>query len=139
VPKVVEDAASGEDPRFAALALAWIERHDSWRTAANVPAPEEDVELVEEPPPFRHTPFTRKLMQALSASLDRMVERGEIEIDPDRKESLLIELVTAGSDARSVKHLLKKLTSTLVESEHVQEIYPSDDQIQERLKEDLGG
>jgi hypothetical protein len=68
-----------------------------------------------------------------------MVERGEIEIDPDRKESLLIELVTAGSDARSVKHMLKKLTSTLVESEHVQEIYPSDDQIQERLKEDLGG
>jgi hypothetical protein len=35
--------------------------------------------------------------------------------------------------------MLKKLTSTLVESEHVQEIYPSDDQIQERLKEDLGG
>lgn len=139
VPKVVEDAASGEDPRLAALALAWIERHDSWRTAANVPAPEEDLELVEEPPPFRHTPFTRKLMQALSASLDRMVERGEIEIDPDRKESLLIELVTAASDARSVKHMLKKLTATLVESEHVQEIYPSDDQIQERLKEDLGG
>jgi hypothetical protein len=139
VPKVVEDAASGEDPKLAALALAWIERHDSWRTAANVLAPEEDRDRVEEPPPFRHTPFTRKLMQALSASLDRMVERGEIEIDPDRKESLLIELVTAGSDARSVKHMLKKLTSTLVESEHVQEIYPSDDQIQERLKEDLGG
>jgi hypothetical protein len=52
---------------------------------------------------------------------------------------LLIELVTAGSDARSVKHMLKKLTSTLVESEHVEEIYPSDDKIQDRLREDLGG
>jgi hypothetical protein len=52
---------------------------------------------------------------------------------------LLIELVTAGSDARSVKHMLKKITSTLVDSEHVEEIYPSDDKIQDRLKEDLGG
>jgi len=52
---------------------------------------------------------------------------------------LLIELVTAGSDARSVKHMLKKITATLVDSEHVEEIYPSDDKIQDALKEDLGG
>ena len=70
---------------------------------------------------------------------DGMVERGELELNPDRKEALLIELVTAGSDARSVKHMLKKLTSTLVDSEHVEEIYPSDDKIQDRLKADLGG
>jgi hypothetical protein len=78
-------------------------------------------------------------MHALSISLDGMVERGELELDADRKEALLIELVTAGSDARSVKHMLKKLTSTLVDSEHVEEIYPSDDKIQDRLKADLGG
>jgi hypothetical protein len=119
-----------------------MERHDSWRTAASVPAPEEEEDFVDEPPPFQHTPFTRKLLGALSVSLDRMVEQGELELDPDRKEALLIELielVTAGSDARSVKHMLKKLTSTLVESEHVEEIYPSDDKIQDRLREDLGG
>ncbi|MBT8483857.1 MAG: hypothetical protein HKP36_19970 [Myxococcales bacterium] len=119
--------------------MEWIDRHDSWRTAASVPAPEEQDDFAEEPPPFQHTPFTRKLLQALSGSLDRMVEQGELELDPDRKEALLIELVTAGSDARSVKHMLKKLTSTLVDSEHVEEIYPTDDQIQDRLKEDLGG
>jgi len=139
VPKVIEDTASGDDPKLAELAQRWIARHDSWRTAASVPTPDEDEIFEEEPPPFQHTPFTRKLMQALSASLDRMVEQGELELDPDRKEALLIELVTAGSDARSVKHMLKKLTATLVESEHVEEIYPSDDKIQERLKEDLGG
>jgi hypothetical protein len=27
----------------------------------------------------------------------------------------------------------------LVDSQHVEEIYPSDDQIQDRLREDLGG
>ena len=139
VPKIIEETAVGEDPELAALALEWIERHDAWRTAASVPAPDDEDASVEEPPPFQHTPFTRKLMQALSVSLDRMVEQGELELDPDRKEALLIELVTAGSDARSVKHMLKKLTATLVESEHVEEIYPSDDKIQERFREDLGG
>jgi hypothetical protein len=138
VPRIIDEAAGGGDSRLAALAMDWIERHDSWRTAANVPAPDEE-DVGEEPPPFQHTPFTRKLMQALSVSLDGMVERGELELDPDRKEALLIELVTAGSDARSVKHMLKKLTSTLVESEHVEEIYPTDERIQDRLKADLGG
>lgn len=137
VPGIIEAASTGDDPRLAKLALGWIERHDAWRTAANVPSPEE--EDPEEPPPFQHTPFTRKLMQALSSSLDNMVTDGELELDPDRKDALLIELVTAGSDARSVKHMLKKLTSTLVDSEHVEEIYPSDDKIQDRLKQDLGG
>jgi hypothetical protein len=139
VPKIIDEAAGGGDSRLAALAMAWIERHDAWRTAASVPAPDEDELFEEEPPPFQHTPFTRKLLHALSVSLDGMVERGELELDPDRKEALLIELVTAGSDARSVKHMLKKITSTLVDSDHVEEIYPSDDKIQDRLKADLGG
>ena len=139
VPKAIDEAAASDDPRLAALAVAWSERHDSWRTAASVPAPDEEEAPHDAPPPFQHTPFTRKLMQALSVSLDKMVEQGELELDPDRKESLLIELVTAGSDARSVKHMLKKLTTTLVDSEHVEEIYPSDEKIQDRLKEDLGG
>ncbi len=139
VPKIIDDTAGGEDPKLAGLELEWMERHDSWRTAASVSAPDEEDLFQEEPPPFQHTPFTRKLMQALSVSLDGMVERGELELDPDRKDALLIELVTAGSDARSVKHMLKKITSTLVESDHVEEIYPSDDKIQDRLKEDLGG
>lgn len=139
VPRIIEQTAAGEDPKLARLALEWMERHDSWRTAASVPAPDEDDAFIDEPPPFQHTPFTRRLMHALSVSLDRMVEQGELELDPDRKEALLIELVTAGSDARSVKHMLNKLTSTLVDSDHVEEIYPSDDKIQDRLKEDLGG
>lgn len=48
-------------------------------------------------------------------------------------------MVTAGSDARSMGHMLKKLTNTLVESEHVDEIYPTDERIQDRLRQDLGG
>lgn len=139
VPRVIEETAAGEDPHLAAMALDWTERHDGWRTAASVPAPDDEDDFLDEPPPFQHTPFTRKLLSALSMSLDRMVEKGDLELDPDRKDALLIELVTAGSDARSVKHMLKKITSTLVDSEHVEEIYPTDDKIQDWLREDLGG
>ncbi|MCZ6807008.1 MAG: hypothetical protein O7F08_08655 [Deltaproteobacteria bacterium] len=137
VPGMIDAAAGGAEKKLAVLAQEWIERHDAWRTAASIPSPEEE-DPEAEPPPFQHTPFTRKLMQALSSSLDNMVREGELELDPGRKDALLIELVTAGSDARSVKHMLKKLTSTLVDSEHVEEIYPSDDKIRDRLKEDLG-
>ena len=139
VPRIIEESTVSEDPKLGLAALEWIERHDAWRTAASVPTPDEEDDFVDEPPPFQHTPFTRKLMHALSLSLDGMVEREELELDPDRKEALLIELVTAGSDARSIKHMLKKITATLVDSDHVEEIYPSDDKIQDRLKEDLGG
>jgi len=139
VPGIIEQTAAGDDPKLASMALAWMERHDGWRTAASVPSPDEEDAYVDEPPPFQHTPFTRQLMHALSISLDRMVALGELELDQDHKESLLNELVTAGADARSMKHMLKKLTATLVDSEHVEEIYPTDDKIQDRLKEDLGG
>ncbi len=139
VPRIVEETATGEDPDLAAMAVEWVDRHDGWRTAANVPEPDDDDAFIDEPPPFQHTPFTRKLLAALSVSLDGMVDKGDLELDPDRKDALLIELVTAGSDARSVKHMLKKITSALVDSEHVEEIYPSDDKIKDRLKEDLGG
>ncbi|MDH3729080.1 MAG: hypothetical protein OER77_16235, partial [Myxococcales bacterium] len=111
VPAIIELAAGDADEKLSAFARDWIERHDAWRTAANVPSPEDD-DLEAEPPPFQHTPFTRKLMHALSLSLDNMMQEGEIELHPDRKDALLIELVTAGSDARSVKHMLKKLTAT---------------------------
>lgn len=139
VPRIITETSTDPDAVLSARASEWIERHDAWRTAATVPSPDEEVSFEDEQPPFQHTPFTRRLMQALSVSLDRMVEKGELEFDADRKEALLIELVTAGSDARSVKHMLKKLTTTLVDSEHVEEIYPSDEMIQERFKEDLGG
>ncbi len=139
VPTVIEQAANATGTPLPALADEWMQRHDAWRTVAVTSSSAPDDIDEEPPPPFQHTPFTRQLISALSATLDRMGERGEIELDPDRKDALLIEMVTAASDARSVGHMLKKLTTTLVESEHVDEIYPSDDRIRDLLKQDLGG
>lgn len=140
VPSVVQQVADAGEPGLSDLAKEWVQRHDSWRTVAVTPSTvPDDLDDEPPPPPFQHTPFTRQLMAALSQSLDGMVGRGELELSEDRKEALLIEMVTAGSDARSMGHMLKKLTNTLVESEHVDEIYPTDERIQDRLRQDLGG
>ena len=58
---------------------------------------------------------------------------------PKALETSLMDKSGYRKDFESLKHMLKKLTSTLVDSEHVEEIYPSDDKIQDRLKADLGG
>ena len=55
------------------------------------------------------------------------------------RRALLAELTTAGADGRSMKHMLKKITKALVHSDHVEEIYASDDEIKDLLKKQLGG
>ena len=91
---------------------------------------EEDIEL---------TPFNRKLMAALEITIDAMEADEVLEIESARKEPLVRELVRAASNARSTKHMLTSLTRALVDSEQVEEIYATDDQIRRRLQADLGG
>jgi hypothetical protein len=95
--------------------------------------PEDELEDVE------MTPFNQKLMAALDALLDRMEADEVIEIIPERKQMLVREMVRSASDARSPKHMLSSLTRALVDSEQVEEIYATDDQIQRLLRRALGG
>ena len=135
VPELVDQVAAGDDPLLAALGQAWVTRHEGWRNPAEAPeeAPAEPVEA--EP----LTPFARQLMGAIDLCLDALVRSEQIELDAGAKPALLAELTTAGADGRSVKHMLKKITKSLVNSEHVEEIYASDDEISDLLKRQLGG
>jgi hypothetical protein len=92
-----------------------------------------------EEPEVEDTPFVRKLRAALEATIAKMVSKELIELDEAKRPMLLQELVVAGADARSVKHMLDKLTGTLVASDHVDELYASDDEIQSFFKAQLGG
>lgn len=92
-----------------------------------------------EEPEVEDTPFVRKLRAALEATIAKMIAKELIELDDAKKPMLLQELVVAGADARSVKHMLDKLTGTLVSSDHVDELYASDDEIQSFFKAQLGG
>jgi hypothetical protein len=92
----------------------------------------------EEVPEVEDTPFVRKLRAALEATIQKMVTKELIELDEAKRPMLVQELVVAGADARSVKHMLDKLTGTLVASDHVDELYASDDEIQTFFKSQLG-
>ncbi len=98
---------------------------------------EAEPELAEEAPV--DTPFTRKLRAVIAQSLEDMVRREILEIGPEHREKLVAELVEAAADARSAQHMLKQLTRTLVDSEHVEEIYASDDEVSELFRAYMGG
>jgi hypothetical protein len=85
------------------------------------------------------TPFTRKLRAVIAQSLEDMVRREILEIGPEHRDSLVAELVEAAADARSAQHMLKQLTRTLVDSDHVEELYASDDEVSELFRAHMGG
>jgi len=53
-------------------------------------------------------------------------------------ESLIAEVAEAGLDTKSAKQLLSRIIRTLLESDHVEEIYGTDDEIRRALRQLLG-
>jgi hypothetical protein len=146
VPDLVERAAEHPDDVIAERASTWIGRHEAYRAemtweenddddraTSSAPPPSSDEE--EEP----QTPFARHLREALGKILDTFVEEGVVELVAGGRDPLLRELVIAGSDAQSAKHLLSRLSRSMLDSEHVEELYATDEAIEDRLKRALGG
>lgn len=103
---------------------------DASPAKAKRPAKGEEAPAAEAPAPENvDTPFLRSLRAALSVALDKMIEEELIDLNPDRKPALLAELVEAGANARTAQHLLKSLTDALVNSELVEEIYATDEEV----------
>jgi hypothetical protein len=113
--------------------MTWEENDDDDRATSSAPPPSSDEE--EEP----QTPFARHLREALGKILDTFVEEGVVELVAGGRDPLLRELVIAGSDAQSAKHLLSRLSRSMLDSEHVEELYATDEAIEDRLKRALGG
>ncbi|MCA9531306.1 MAG: hypothetical protein KC543_14350 [Myxococcales bacterium] len=164
-PTFIRLYARCDDPKLAELATAWLQRHRRWRgemtsVAPSVapddggledalPAAANDGEGLagllaalagkpEAPPEPEDTPFIRQLKLALDGAIDRLVQDDVLELEPDAKYPLINELAIAASDARSVKHMLRQLTRTLVDSKHVEEIYATDERIADALRDRLG-
>lgn len=96
-------------------------------------APEPEPEA--EPP--ADTPFLRSLRIALDGALDEMIRAELVELDPANKPALLEELVEAGANARSAAHLLKSLTDALVDSDLIDEVFASDEQVERFIRSRL--
>lgn len=89
-----------------------------------------------EPEPEPLTTFEKKLRAGVDAVIGQLVDSGELELL--QREMLLDELTRVAEDARSPKHLLKKLVRATVESEAVEEIYATDDELHDAFKKGLG-
>lgn len=130
-PPLVLAAAAQAGPLRKA-ARAWLKgfRDAADRPAADVLEPEEAA------PPPELTDFEKRLQASVDEVLGRLIASGDLEVI-DRAR-LLEELTRVAADARSLKHLLKKLVKTLVHSDAVEEIYATDDQLREELAKSLG-
>lgn len=90
-----------------------------------------------EPVPEPDTPFIRSLRVALTAALDAMIQAELLDLAAERKPALLAELLEAGANARSAAHLLKSLTDAIVSSDHVEEVYATDDEVERFIRKRL--
>lgn len=89
-----------------------------------------------EPEPEPLTTFEKKLRAGVDSVITKLVDSGDLEVL--QHEMLIDELTRVAEDARSPKHLLKKLVRATVDSEAVEEIYASDDDLHEAFKQGLG-
>lgn len=98
----------------------------------------EEDDTAEEDEPGR-SPFAIKLAESIGEALRHMRAEGAIEIDDGSLDSVIIEVTESGLDARSPKQLIKRVIRTLIESEYVEEVYGTDDELRALLTASLDG
>ena len=84
-------------------------------------------------------PFAAKLAGALGEAIAAMRSEGIIEVEDDRVDALVAEVIEAGLDTKSPKQLVKRVIRTLLESDSVEEVFGTDQEIDASLRRILGG
>lgn len=82
--------------------------------------------------------FAVKLGEALADAIATMRTQGIIEVEDGSMESLVAEATEAGLDTKSPKQLVKRVIRTLLESDYVEEVYGTDEDISNAIKSLLG-
>ena len=85
------------------------------------------------------SPFAIKLAESIGEALRVMQVEGAVEIEEGSLESVIVEVTESGLDARSPKQLVKRVIRTLIESEHVAEVYGTDDELSALLTRSISG
>ncbi len=78
------------------------------------------------PPEPEASPQLRKGVEAILAAL---VKAEVAELEDDRRDMLIAELCAVVGEARSPKDFVKRFVRTIVDSDNVEEVYGTDDQI----------
>lgn len=88
----------------------------------------------EEEPIDLTTPFAQSLHAALAKAIGAMRGEGVIEMEDADLEALLTELTSVALDSNSRKKLLRRVVYHLIHSDHVGEVYGTDDEISSGLR-----
>ncbi len=78
--------------------------------------------------------FGERLREALERAVTHLRDEGLVEIEEDLVPSLVAEVTEAGLDARSPKAMMKRVIRTLLKSEHVEEVYGTDEMLTASLR-----
>jgi hypothetical protein len=92
----------------------------------------EEPSLAEEEPAL--SGFGERLRDALERAVAHLREEGLVEVEEDLVPSLVAEVTEAGLDARSPKAMMKRVIRTLLKSEHVEEVYGTDEMLTASLR-----
>jgi hypothetical protein len=84
-------------------------------------------------------PASPQITREVESALAALVSASLIEIDDDRRPALVAELCTVVGEARSPRDYLKRFVRTIVHSDHVEEIYGSDDELREVIAKITSG
>ena len=79
-------------------------------------------------------PVSPQIAQAVNTVLDALLKDEIIELDDDRRPMLVSELGVVVGEARSPKDFVKRFVRTVVHSDHVDEIYGTDDQLADYVR-----
>ncbi|MEC7518666.1 MAG: hypothetical protein VYE22_02320 [Myxococcota bacterium] len=84
------------------------------------------------------SPYERYLTTALAAAIDTLAADGHLEVPEEHRAALVTELLAAASNAENSRRMIKKIVRTLVDSERVEEVYASDDDLRDFFRAKLG-
>lgn len=92
--------------------------------------PKAILESITQPEPVDlDTPFAKSLGAALREGVASMRGAGVIEMKDEDVDSLIAELTEVALDSSSRKKLLRRVVYSLVHSDHVEEVYETDEAI----------
>ena len=85
-------------------------------------------------PTLEPSAFGQGLGEVLKAAVESMRADGTVEVDDSKFDELVAEVIEAGLDSRSPKHMAKRVIRTLLQSDHVEEIYGTDEMLEVGLR-----
>jgi hypothetical protein len=96
---------------------------------------DDDLDDFDDAPPSGARSVAEVIDQALVSAIGYFVEQGTIEMSALRLEPLLDELHKATLKALSFDEAISRVVNTLVESKHVEEVYGTDEELAQVLRQ----